>query len=596
MLIKLFDRLHNMRTLDAMASDRRSRIARETLAIYAPIAHRLGLDKIFREFQDLSFRHAHPWRFSAINRAMQRARGNRRDMISRTQHEVARALGSLPFAADTSGREKTAYSIYTKMREQRRSFASMTDIFAFRIVVKTHDECYRVLGVLHGLYKPLPGQFRDYIAIPKSNGYQSLHTALIQPNGIAAEFQVRTVQMHEVAESGVAAHWLYKSSGFDAQDARRAQRLEVSWLRSLLERRDDVGDHNEFLEYVRLDMLGDSVYVFTPKSKVLTLPRGSTTVDFAYAIHTEVGDRCVAAKVNGEPVPLRTALKSGDTVEIIGASGGSPNPAWLSFVRTGRARTRIRRCLRDIQVAEAQATGEKILAQALRAEGLRMPPDVRADSPLYERLIDWSANSSLDNLFADIGKGRKNGSVVAKRFARIVADWDDRDVANRFVAMPAGTTDLVPVMATVSLDGGQGLSMNRAGCCWPIPGDAIVSYLGRGEGATVHSVDCLFSGFMRHREPDRWVSASWGDSSDELFETAVRLQVRKGPGLLAQVAQRVGEAVADIRQIQMSDPLEGQVAELTLRIGVRDRNHLAEVMRKLRGAPAILRIARVKAY
>ncbi len=374
-LIKLADRLHNMRTMDAVAPAKRTRVARETLEIYAPIAHRLGLNQTYRELQELSFQHLQPWRHAALSKAVQKARGYRRDIVERIQRDVEKSFAQSHLGAQVYGREKTLYSIYRKMREKHLTFAQVNDIFGFRIVVATLPECYLAMGVLHQLYKPLPGRFKDYIAIPKGNGYQSLHTTLVSPLGTAVEFQIRTEPMHAVAEKGIAAHWIYKTHGAASGQAQDAQRLGAMWLQSLIDIQDETRDANEFLEHVKIDLFPDAVYVFTPKSKILALPRGATAVDFAYAIHSDVGDHCVAAKVNGEPVALRTELRSGDVVEVVSAPGARPNPAWLNFVRTGRARSKIRHYLKNMEQEESQDLGEKMLAQALRAEGLVLPGD-----------------------------------------------------------------------------------------------------------------------------------------------------------------------------------------------------------------------------
>jgi GTP pyrophosphokinase/guanosine-3',5'-bis(diphosphate) 3'-pyrophosphohydrolase len=378
-LIKLADRLHNMRTMDAVLPAKRARVATETLDIYAPIAHRLGLNQTYRELQELSFQNMQPWRQAALAKAVQKARGYRRDIVERIQHDVEKSFIQAKLQVQVFGREKTLFSIYKKMREKHLTFAQVNDIFGFRIVVSTLMECYMAMGVLHQLFKPLPGRFKDYIAIPKANGYQSLHTTLVSPLGTAVEFQIRTEQMHAVAEKGIAAHWLYKSGGAQVQEA---QRLGAMWLQSLIDIQDETHDANEFLEHVKIDLFPDAVYVFTPKSKILALPRGATPIDFAYAIHTDVGDHCVAAKVNGEPVALRTELRSGDVVEVVGAPGARPNPAWLNFVRTGRARSKIRHYLKNMEQEESQDLGEKMLAQALRAEGLQLPgPPARGPPP-----------------------------------------------------------------------------------------------------------------------------------------------------------------------------------------------------------------------
>ncbi len=423
-LIKLADRLHNMRTMDAVVASKRVRIARETLEIYAPIAHRLGLNQTYRELQELSFAHVRPWRYTALSKAILRARGYRRDVVDRIQKEVEKAFKGAKLKIQVYGREKTLYSIYTKMREKHLTFAQVNDIFGFRIVVGTLPECYMAIGVLHQLYKPVPGRFKDYIAIPKANGYQSLHTTLVSPLGTAVEFQVRTEQMHAVAEKGIAAHWLYKAKDGGPVHAQEAQRLGAMWLQSLIDIQDETRDASEFLEHVKIDLFPDAVYVFTPKSKILALPRGATPVDFAYAIHSDVGDHCVAAKINGEPVALRTELRSGDVVEIVSAPGAKPNPAWLNFVRTGRARSKIRHYLKTMELEESRELGSKLLTQALRAEGLSIP--VGDDSPvwhqIWQQLTRWSGNRNRDELLTDIGLGRKIATIVAKRLARLLAE------------------------------------------------------------------------------------------------------------------------------------------------------------------------------
>ena len=380
-LIKLADRLHNMRTMHAMAPDKRYRIARETLDIYAPIAHRLGLNQVYRELQELSFEYLCPWRHGALAKAVQRARGNRRDIVERVRRDVEKAFAAAKIKVQVSGREKTVYSIYRKMREKHAGFAQVSDVFGFRLVVATQPECYLALGVLHQLYKPVPGRFKDFIAIPKANGYQSLHTTLVSPLGTAVEFQMRTEAMHAVAETGVAAHWLYKVNDKSGNPAADPQRLGAMWLQSLIDIQGDTHDSAEFLEHVKIDLFPDAVYVFTPQSKILALPRGATPVDFAYAIHSDVGDHTVAAKVNGEAVALRTELHSGDVVEIVTAPGARPNPAWLNMVRTGRARSKIRHHLKTMEQDESRAMGEKMLGQALRAEGLVLPGSDPSDTP-----------------------------------------------------------------------------------------------------------------------------------------------------------------------------------------------------------------------
>ena len=589
-LIKLADRLHNMRTMDAMAAAKRTRIAGETLEIYAPIAHRLGLNQTYRELQELSFQHLRPWRQAALSKAVQKARGYRRDIVERIQHDVDKAFVQHKLAVQVFGREKTLFSIYQKMREKHLTFAQVNDIFGFRIVVSTLMECYMALGVLHQLFKPLPGRFKDYIAIPKANGYQSLHTTLVSPLGTAVEFQIRTEQMHAVAEKGIAAHWLYKSGGAQVQEA---QRLGAMWLQSLIDIQDETHDANEFLEHVKIDLFPDAVYVFTPKSKILALPRGATPVDFAYAIHTDVGDHTIAAKVNGEPVALRTELRSGDVVEIIGTPGARPNPAWLNFVRTGRARSKIRHYLKNMEQEESQDLGEKMLAQAMRAEGLHLPSGEPDDATLWLQLTRWSGNKTREDLFTDLGLGRKIATIVAKRLTKLMAEHGTRPDAIT-LTMGRYADDDAPSQGLVLIDGSEGASVQLAPCCRPIPGDDVVGYLGRGEGLMVHTGECSVGKRLFERDSERWMGVDWAEQPTRTFETAVTLLVNNGKGVLAQVAQAVSEAEADITHIEMGNEPAAETTELQLLLSVRDRLHLADVMRALKRSPAVLRVSRVK--
>ncbi len=590
-LIKLADRLHNMRTMDAITPAKRTRIASETLDIYAPIAHRLGLNQTYRELQELSFQHLRPWRQAALAKAVSKARGYRRDIVERIQHDVDKAFLQAKLPLQVFGREKTLFSIYKKMREKHLSFAQVNDIFGFRIVVATLSECYMAMGVLHQLFKPLPGRFKDYIAIPKANGYQSLHTTLVSPLGTAVEFQIRTEQMHAVAEKGIAAHWLYKSGGAQVQEA---QRLGAMWMQSLIDIQDETNDANEFLEHIKIDLFPDAVYVFTPKSKILALPRGATPVDFAYAIHTDVGDHCVAAKVNGEPVALRTELGSGDVVEIIGTSGARPNPAWLNFVRTGRARSKIRHYLKNMEQEESQDLGEKMLAQALRAEGLKLPGAEPPDVALWQQLTRWSGSKTRADLFTDIGQGRKIATIVAKRLARLMAENGSRPDALTLTMGRYAADGDAPSQGLVLIDGGEGASVQFAPCCRPIPGDAIVGYLGRGERLMVHTGECSVGKRLFERDSEHWMGVDWAEQPVRAFETAVSLLVSNSKGVLAQVAQAVSEAEADITHIEMGNEPAAETTELQLLLSVRDRLHLADVMRTLKRAPPVLRVGRVR--
>ncbi|HEY9108461.1 MAG TPA: bifunctional (p)ppGpp synthetase/guanosine-3',5'-bis(diphosphate) 3'-pyrophosphohydrolase, partial [Roseateles sp.] len=460
-LIKLADRLHNMRTMGAMAPHKARRIARETFDIYAPIAHRLGLNQTFRELEDLSFQYFHPWRYSALSKAVAKARGNRRDLVSRIEGEIRAAFAKASLRVEVQGREKTVYSIYKKMSEKGKglmSFAQVSDIFGFRILTEEPLQCYTALGVLHQLYKPQAGRFKDYIATPKENGYQSLHTTLMGPLATPLEFQLRTEGMHQIAEQGVAAHWIYKSRGKEGS-AMAAQQANARWLQSLIDIQDETRDANEFLEHVKIDLFPDAIYVFTPKSKIMALPKGATPVDFAYAIHSDVGDHCVAAQVNGEAVPLRAELKSGDIVEIVTAPGASPNPAWLSFVRTGRARSKIRHYLKDLEQEESRELGEKMLAQAMRIEGLGLPSLELDDpaAPIWHELAAWAGSASTEQLLVDIGAGRKIATIIAKKLARLMAEQGQKPDAlaltlGRFAEAPAS-------QGSVTIDGSEGASV-----------------------------------------------------------------------------------------------------------------------------------------
>ena len=594
-LVKLADRLHNMRTMEAMPANKRARIARETLEIYAPIAHRLGLNQSYRELQELSFQHLHPWRFAALSKAVQRARGHRRDIVERVQTEVLKAFSAQKIKVQVSGREKTVYSIYRKMREKHSGFTTVNDIFGFRVVVQSLNECYLALGVLHQLYKPVPGRFKDYIAIPKGNGYQSLHTTLVSPLGTPVEFQVRTDAMHAVAETGIAAHWMYKSSDAQANDP---QKLGAMWLQSLLDIQDETRDSAEFLEHVKVDLHPDAVYVFTPRSQILALPRGATPVDFAYAIHSDVGDHAVAAKVNGEAVALRTELRSGDVVEIITAPGAKPHPGWLNMVRTGRARSKIRHYLKTMETDESRALGEKMLAQALRAEGLTLPSSDAADvdaAAIWQALTRWSGNRNRSELMVDVGLGRKIAIIVAKRLAQLMLERGQRPDAvtltlGRYATEEAGAA----AQGVVFVDGSEGASVQLAPCCRPIPGDQITGYLGRGEGLLVHTAECHTGRRLFERDSERWMQVEWADELTRPFETGIVVLVHNGKGVLAQMAAAISSAEADITHLDMGNEPAQETTELRVLVSVRDRQHLADVLRTLRRSRVVLRVWRVK--
>ena len=590
-LIKLADRSHNMRTLSDVPRSKWSRISRETLDIYAPIAHRLGLNTTYRELQDLAFQHLYPWRYATLTKALARARGRRRDVIKRVQTEVDAAFANADIQVNIYGREKALYSIYRKMDEKHLSFAQVTDIYGFRIIVGGVTGCYTALGVLHQLYKPLPGKFKDYIAIPKVNGYQSLHTTLVGPFGTSIEFQMRTDAMHIVAESGVAAHWLYKATD---PESDASQRLGTQWLQSLLDIQHETRDAAEFWDHVKIDLFPDAVYVFTPKSQIMAMPRGATIVDFAYAIHSDVGHRAVAAKVNGEQVPLRSELRNGDVIEIITAAISSPNPAWLGFVRTGKARSKIRHHLKTMALTESQDLGEKMLAQALRAEGIeRLPDDDELNHATWEKILRFSGNRSRADLLTDVGLGKRIASMVAKRIVTLLAETGEKPDP-LLMSRERYTAHESISQGALVLDGSEGASVKFATCCRPIPGDDIVGYLGRGEGLVVHTDDCSVAKKLQHRDNERFIAVDWSDEPTRAFETGLLVTVTNGKGVLARVASALASAEADITHVDMAQEAAQDATDLRFGVAVRDRVHLASVMRSVKRTPSVLRVQRAK--
>lgn len=592
-LIKLADRSHNMRTLDDVPRSKWARISSETLEIYAPIAYRLGLNQTYRELQELSFRHLRPWRHAVLVKALERARSRRRDLIGKVQKEVEAAFEGAKIPMRLAGREKTLFSIYKKMDEKHLSFAQISDMYGFRIIVPNLSDCYTALGVLHQLYKPVPGKFKDLIAIPKANGYQSLHTTLVGPSAVNVEFQVRTEAMHVVAESGVAAHWLYKAN---EPDSPIAARLGAQWLQSLLDIQNETRDAAEFLDHVKVDLFPESVYVFTPKSKIISLPRGATVVDFAYAIHSDVGDRTMAARINGEQVPLRTELQSGDVVEIVTSSVSAPNPAWLSFVRTGRARSKIRHHLKTLAQTDSEKLGEKLLLQALRAEGVERFPtdDESASAGLWDKLLRFTGNHTRAELLVDIGLGKRVADIVAKRLAALIAEGASGGKARPDALRVSHEQYLrnQERQAPITVDGSENASVRYAPCCHPIPGDAIIGYLGRGEGLVVHTAGCATARKLLNKDSDRFIGVEWSDEPARAFQAAIVVTLNNGKGVLARVASSLASAEADIVHIDMGQEGPQEVTDLRFIVAVRDRAHLDEVLRALKRTPAVLRARR----
>jgi len=569
MLIKLADRLHNMRTLGAVPPAKRRRVARETMEIYAPIANRLGLNTLYHELQELAFSHLYPTRYKVLAKATKAARGNRREMIGRTLEAIKKKLADSGIKATVFGREKHVYSTYRKMIEKHLSFSEVHDIFGCRVIVSDVPACYLALGALHALYKPIPGKFKDYIAIPKGNGYQSIHTDLIGPYGVPVEVQIRTEPMHHLAESGVASHWMYKD---DAEKLSDLQKQTHRWLQSLLEIQHQSGDPREFLEHVKVDLFPDEVYVFTPKGKILSLPRGATAVDFAYAVHTDIGNRCVAAKVNGELVPLRTELRNGDRVEIITASHAKPSAGWLQYVRTGKARSNIRHFLKTMQYEESAGLGERLLDQALR--GLKSSL-AEVEAAAWERVVRDGGARSREELLADIGLGKRLPAVVARRLLR--------------------KTDLDEGKSTgsVTIRGTEGVAVQLATCCRPIPGDAIVGSIKKGQGLVVHASECRAIVRSRKNEPEQWIDVEWDPRTTRLFQAAINVTVENQRGVLAKVASEIAEAGSNIDSITMEED-RAVFTAMHFVLEVANRQHLARVMRALRRLPDVKKISRMR--
>ncbi len=578
-LIKLADRLHNMRTLGAVSPEKRRRIARETLDIYTPIAHRLGLNALFRELQDLCFQAVHPNRYQVLHKAMMAARGNRREVLGKISDAVRVALPAAGIEAEVSGREKSLYSIYTKMTEQKKSFSEVLDIYGFRVIVHTLPECYLALGTLHQLYRPVPGKFKDYIAIPKLNGYQSLHTTLVGPYGTPVEFQFRTRDMDHVAEEGVASHWLYKEDNVTLNDL---QKRTHQWLQSLLDIQSQTGDSGEFLEHVKVDLFPDAVYVFTPQGKILSLPRGATPVDFAYTIHTDIGNQAVASKINGEFAPLRTELKSGDAVEIITSPASRPSAQWLNYVRTGRARSEIRHYLRTVKLEESVAFGQRLLNQAF--DQLHLPHPSDAD-PEWEKLAKSSGATSREEILADIGLGKRLAAVVARRFAP----------ENALLATTAAAFDEISsaTNAPILIHGNEGQAVQLAPCCGPLPGDAIIGGIRLGHGLVVHMEECAVAQRQRAREPERWIPVLWDTNTARHLTTRLDVTVVNERGVLGRLAAQITEADSNILHLTMQDDA-GANGTLHLTVQVDSRKHLAQVIRAIRHVPQVQKIVRVK--
>ena len=581
-LVKLADRLHNMQTLEAMKLEKQKTIARETLEIYAPIANRLGLNLIYQELEDLSFKHLHPMRYRVIAKAIKVARGNRKEVIGKILDAIKQRMADAHIEADVTGREKHLYSVYRKMANKATALQQIHDIYGFRVLVKDTQSCYLALGNLHALYKPIPGKFKDFIAIPKANGYQSLHTTLFGPFGTPIEVQIRSEDMHKIANAGVAAHWMYKTT--DA-NLTALQQQTHQWLQRLVEIQTESDDSYEFLENFKVDLFPDEVYVFTPKGKILSLPKGSTAVDFAFAVHTDVGNSCVAVKINNELAPLRTEMHNGDNVEIITAPLAKPNPAWLNYVVTGKARSHIRHYLKTLQATESAHLGERMLNMALRA--LHVDPSAVDDKLWHKIMRDYGVKNKSE-ILTDIGLGKRVGLMVAHQLTAGNAELHG-------VENIGENTNLKTVkkLDSITISGSEGMAVQFAQCCRPIPGDPILGFINKDKGLIIHTHDCPTT-LKFKRDPDKWLDVEWDSDNKKLFKVNVRMLVVNQRGMLAKLAAGISDVGANIDNVSVEEPDGSQYANVNFTVQVRNRVHLAHLMRNLRKIPDVVRINRVK--
>lgn len=582
-LVKLADRLHNMRTLGALSGEKRRRIAKETLEIYAPIANRLGMHSLSTEFEDLGFKAMYPMRSQLIARAVRNARGNRKELLNRILETLQNRLREEGLPGRVVGREKHLYGIYQKMRGKRKSFNEIMDVYAFRIIVDKPDTCYRVLGAVHSLYKPFPGRFKDYIAIPKSNGYQSLHTTLFGLHGVPIEIQIRTEEMEELANNGIAAHWVYKSKDeiINGNHARTRQ-----WLKGVLELQERAGNSLEFIENVKIDLFPDEVYIFTPKGRIMELPKGATPVDFAYAVHTDVGNSCIACRVNRRLAPLSEPLQSGQTVEIITAPGARPNPAWLSFVITGKARSNIRHFLKHQRHSESISLGERLLDKVLASFDTSLE-DI--PEPRIRQVLEDCKMEHLEDLLSDIGLGNRMAYVVARRLLASDAPGGSTGSPRTDAEKPS---DQSVRELPLAIRGTEGLVVSFARCCNPIPGDPIVGYLSSGKGMVIHQETCNNLADRGHAD-EKILHLTWDKDVTGEFTIELRVELEHQRGIIAQLATGVTMADASIDKISV-DERDGRTSVVQLVIRVRDRLHLSQLIKRIRALNGVLRITRLK--
>jgi RelA/SpoT family (p)ppGpp synthetase len=579
-LIKLADRLHNMRTLGVMRPDKQRRIARETLDIFAPIAGRLGINSIRIELEDLGFKAMHPMRYAVLEHAVRKARGNRNEVVDQITETIQKRLNQENIISNVIGREKHLYSLYKKMRNKRQNFTDILDIFAFRIITNTADDCYRTLGSIHSLYKPLPGRFKDYIAIPKSNGYQSLHTALFGPFGVHLEVQIRDKIMHEVSEHGIAAHWQYKQG--DTTEEHAPSHVDVraqEWVKNLLEIQQSAGNSLDFLENVKIDLFPDVIYVFTPQGDIITLPRGATPVDFAYAVHTNIGHSTIACRIDKKLVPLRTQLETGKTIQIIKGSHAQPNPAWLNFVNTAKARSQIRHFMKGQKTEDAIQLGRKILSQTLRKHNMSYSG---LNEETRQELIKTLKLSNWKQLLEDLGTGNRMAPLVAKQIHDVVLGSDDQ-VPKSLTTSEEGVS--LPISGT------EGMLLHFANCCHPIPGDTIVGFISAEKGLVIHRCNCHNVKSIKNLS-EKCLDVNWEPSPQGTYLAELQLETANQRGVLATVANEIAKTNTDIERVRSEDKDESY-SLMYFVINVRNRVHLAQVMRRLKQLPIVEKIHRI---
>ncbi len=574
-IVKLADRLHNMQTLGSMPNEKKRRIAKETQEIYVPLANRLSMNNIRHKLEALCLEAIYPHRYHVLKGAVSKARGNRREIVTTIESAIQNRLNQTGLIFKVVGREKNIASIYKKMQRQKIPFSNVFDVYAFRIYCDHVDDCYRILGCVHNLFKPVPGKFKDYIAIPKANGYQSLHTILIGPYGVPIEIQIRTHEMHRLAESGIAAHWLYKSNDSNRESS---QALANEWLRDLLEMQKTAGDSLEFIDNLKVDLFPQEVFVFTPQGNIIKLPRGATIVDFAYAVHTDIGDACISARIDNKLVSLQTQLENGMTVEVITASWGTPNPAWLNYIVTAKARSSIRNYLKHFQQKEAISLGHRLLEKELQSSNIKL--DEIEDSRI-QQLLDVMKMKSMDELLEDIGLGNKMPILIAKRLSQ-----EDIYAA---VKLEETTTDHAPLI----IKGTEGMVITLAKCCHPIPGDPIIGFFNPGKGIVIHHPECRNSKDVRKKQTS-WIDVEWSQEVSGEFPTELRIELLNQRGTLATIASTISSMDSNIESVSIADQ-DDKVSIDLITLTVKDRVHLASIIRKLKKLLIILKITRVKA-